>query len=48
MGKPIAALSIAAIAERMQGKHRRELLELLRAETKLLHETLCKTNLPAG
>jgi DNA-binding IclR family transcriptional regulator len=45
MQKPIAALSITAIAERMQSKRRPELLELLQTETKHLHETLRKTNL---
>jgi DNA-binding IclR family transcriptional regulator len=45
---PVAALSIAAIAERMQGKRRVELLELLQAETKRLHEMLCKINLPGS
>ena len=45
---PVAALSIAAIAERMQGKRRGELLELLQTETKRLHEMLCKINLPGS
>lgn len=40
---PVAALSIAAIAERMSGKRRLELLGLLQAETKKLHEALSKT-----
>lgn len=45
---PIAALSIAAIAERMSAKRRVELLTLLRMETDHLHEALFKANILAG
>ena len=45
---PIAALSIAAIAERMSAKRRPEILGHLQAETGRLHEMLCETSLLDG
>jgi DNA-binding IclR family transcriptional regulator len=42
---PIAALSIAAIAERMSAKRRLELLDLLRSEIKQLADTLGKVHI---
>jgi len=45
---PIAALSVAAIAERMSAKRRVELLLLLRTETGRLHETLSRDNIVAA
>jgi len=45
MQNPLAALSIAAIAERMSPKRRLDLLGRLQAETKQLGEILRKTNL---
>jgi len=45
---PIAALSVAAIAERMSAKRRVELLLLLRTETARLHEALFQANIVAA
>ncbi len=43
-GRPVAALSIASIAERLGGQRREELAEVLRREAETVHAALSATN----
>ncbi|EHR61107.1 IclR family transcriptional regulator [Saccharomonospora cyanea] len=43
-GRPVAALSVASIAERLGGQRREELAEVLRREAETVHAALAATN----